>query len=177
MSRFGAIVVREIREAVPAVIFFLCVFHLIALTRAVLVNDFSASALRATTATISALIVAKSILVVDKLRVANIFSGRLVLHALWKALLFGAVAMAFRFVEEVVRLMVKHRGLADAAAQVRDRIPWPAFWVFQLWLFGALFLYCLARELIGVIGPANVRSMLWRPRAHARGAAARDARD
>ena len=50
MNRIGAVVVREIRATLPALIFFLCLFHLIVLTKAVIINDFDLSATRATAA-------------------------------------------------------------------------------------------------------------------------------
>ena len=169
MSRLRAVVVREIRAILPALIFFLCLFHLIFLTKAVLVSDFSLAALRATVATVGAIIVAKSILVVDKLPVARLFPGSLVLNALWKTLLFGVVALLFRLLEELIPLVAKHESLAKATTQLRDEVPWLQFGVFQLWLFGALFLYCLALELVRVAGPEKVKAMLWGPTVRASG--------
>ena len=52
MSKIGAIIAKEIREALPATIFFLFLFHLIALTKAVLLDDYSITSLRAAVATI-----------------------------------------------------------------------------------------------------------------------------
>jgi len=167
MSRFWAFVVREIRAILPAMIFFLCLFHMIALTRAVIVSDFSVTALRATVATVGALIVAKSILIVEKLPIADLFPGRLVLNALWKTLLFGVVTLLFRFIEELIPLISKHESLATATAQLSDEVSWPQFWVFQLWLFGALFLYCLALEFVRVAGAEKVKAMLWGPTVRA----------
>ena len=147
----------------PALIFFLCLFHLIFLTRAVILSDFSLAALRATVATVGALIVAKSILIVEKLPVAGLFPGKLVLNALWKALLFGVVVLLFRFLEELIPLISKHESLTTATAQISEEVSWPQFWVFQLWMFGALFLYCLAWELVRVTGAEKVKAMLWGP--------------
>lgn len=65
MSRIGAFVMKEIRGILPATILFLFLFHMIGLTKAVLLEDYSVNALRATTATIGALIVAKAILTVE----------------------------------------------------------------------------------------------------------------
>ena len=39
MGRIGAIVAKEIREALPATIFFLFLFHMIGLTKAVALED------------------------------------------------------------------------------------------------------------------------------------------
>jgi len=161
MSKIGAVVAKEIREAVPATIFFLWLFHMIALTRAVAVGDYSVTALRATVGTVGALIVAKAILIVEALPIARLFSSRLVFNALWKTLLFGVVALLFRFTEELIPLIGKHGDFVVATAELYQEISWPQFGVFQLWLFGALFLYCLAAELVRMVGPEKVKGMLW----------------
>ncbi len=163
MGKIGAVVLREIRAFLPALIFFLLLFHLIALTRAVSVRDFSMPALRATLATVGALIVAKSILVVEKLPVARLFPERLVVDALWKALLFGVVALLFRLIEELIPLVFKHQDVITAIAKLSDEVSWPQFWVFQLWFFAALFLYALAMGLVRVAGAGKVRAVLWGP--------------
>jgi hypothetical protein len=161
MRKIGTILAREIKEAVPPTIFFLWLFHLIALTRAVLLDDYSASALRATVATVGALIVAKAILLVEALPIARLFQSRLILNALWKTLLFGTVAMLFRFVEELIPL-IRHADSVVAALDALDEeIVWPQFWVFQLWLFSALLFYCLASELVRMVGAAKVGEMVF----------------
>lgn len=163
MGKIGAAVLRELRAILPALVFFLFLFHLIALTRAVTVRDFSFTALRATVATVGALIVAKSILVVERLPVARFFSERLVINAFWKAVLFGVVALLFRLIEEIVPLVVKHQDFLTAVARLSDEVPWPTFWVLQLWLFAALFLYSLVVEVARVAGAGKVRATLLGP--------------
>ena len=68
----------------------------------------------------------------------------------------------------VVPLIARHEGLGTAVAHGFDEIPWAEFWVFQVWLFGALFLYCLIWQLVRVAGADNVQRMLWSPTAEAR---------
>ncbi len=164
MNKIAAILVKEIREAIPAAIFFLWLFHMIALTKAVIVSDYSITALRATVATVGALIVAKAILVVENLPIARLFSGRLVFNALWKTLLFGAVALLFRFIEELIPLVPKHEGLVNAIVHLYDEVSWPQFWVFQLWLFSALLLYCFASDLARRVGADNIKGMIFGPK-------------
>ena len=148
----------------PATIFFLWFFHMIALTKAVIVSDYSITALRATVATVGALIVAKAILIVENLPVARLFSGRLVFNVLWKTLLFGAVALLFRFVEELIPLISKHEGLTSALVHIYQEVSWPQFWVFQLWLFSALLLYCFASDLARRVGAKNIKGMIFGPK-------------
>jgi hypothetical protein len=160
MKKIGAIVVREIREAVPATIFFLWLFHMIALTKAVTLGDYSITALRATVATVGALIVAKAILVVEALPISRIFSRQLWFHVLWKTLLFNVVVLIFRFLEEIIHLIRKHGDLSTAFARLFQEIVWPQFAVFQLWLFCGLFLYCVAAEIVRMVGAERVKAML-----------------
>ena len=69
---------------------------MIALTKAVALSDFSRSALRATTATVGALIVAKAILLVEAMPLSRRFARHRFMHILCKTLLFGTVALLFR---------------------------------------------------------------------------------
>jgi hypothetical protein len=159
MKRIGATMLREIREAVPATIFFLWLFHMIALTKAVTLGDYSITALRATVATVGALIVAKAILIVEALPISRIFSRQLWFHVLWKTLLFNVVVLIFRFIEEIIHLTRKHGDLSTAVAQLFREIAWPQFAVFQLWLFFGLFLYCVIAEIVRVVGVEKVKAM------------------
>lgn len=160
ISRIGGFIGKEFREALPATIFFLVLFHMIGLTKAVVLDDYSFTALRSAGSVIAALIVAKAILVVEALPVAGLFSNRPLLKILWKTLLYGVVALIFRFIEELIPLLSKYGGLVSAIKAMPAEICWGLFIVMALWILGGLFLYCLASELIRVIGPDNVRQAL-----------------
>ena len=161
VRKIGAVVAKEIREALPATIFFLFLFHMIALTKAVSLDDYSLTALRATGATVGALLVAKAILVVEALPIATLYAGQRVMHVLWKTLLYSMVVLLFRVVEEILPLVAKHGGLGPAAAAMYREVSWPLFGVLALWILGGLFLYCLASELVRAIGPDRVKEILF----------------
>lgn len=168
MKKIEAVVLKEIREALPATIFFLWLFHMIALTKAVSLGDYSFTALRATVATVGALIVAKAILVVEAMPISRIFSRQqLWYHVLWKTVLFNVVVLAFRFIEEIIPLVRKHESLSMGVAQLYQETVWPQFWVFQLWLFCALFLYCVAAEVVRDVGAGRIKAVLFGSRGNA----------
>ena len=167
MNRIKTALAKEIREAVPATLFFLWLFHLIALTKAVAIDDYSFTALRATFATVGALVVAKAILLVEALPLSRIFASRLWLQILWKSLLFNVVVLAFRFLEELYPFIRKHEGLAVAVARLYEETSWPHFWVFHAWLSSALLIYCAAAELIRSVGWGTVKGMLLGSKPHA----------
>jgi ABC-type polysaccharide transport system permease subunit len=158
------IVVKEIREALPATIFFLFLFHLIALTKAVSLDDFNITALRAVGATLGALIVGKAILTVEALPIARLFSDRMAVHVLWKTLLYGIMVLVFRIIEELIPLISKHGGLVQAAAAMYREVSWPLFGVLGLWILSGLFLYCLTDELVSVMGRSRVMQILFSAR-------------
>lgn len=161
MSGVWAIVAREIREAMPATIFFLLLFHLIGLTKAVVLDDFSLTALRAAGTTMGALIVAKAILLVEALPIARLSSNRLIVQVLWRTLLYGLVALLFRFLEELIPLVSKHGGLVTGTKAMLGEVSWPLFAVLALWILGGLFLYALASELVRAVGPDKVKGALF----------------
>jgi hypothetical protein len=155
------IVVKEVREALPATVFFLVLFHLIGLTKAVVLDEDNFSALRATGATIGALIVAKAILVVEALPFVKRMTGSLLRRAAWKTALYAAVVLLFRALEELIPLWSKYRSLGAAAKAMDSEVSWPLFWVLALWIAGGLFLYCLAAELVAAAGKEKVKSLLF----------------
>jgi len=159
MKKIGAVIVKEIREAIPATIFFLWLFHMIALTKAVTLGEYSFPALRATVATVGAVIVAKAILVVEAMPISRVFSRRLWSHVLWKTVLFNVVVLVFRFIEEIIHLMRKYGNFSTAIERLFDEIVWPQFAVFQLWLFFGLFFYCAIAEILRVVGANKVKAM------------------
>ena len=161
MRKLGAFVAKEVREVLPATILFLGLFHMIALTKAVALSDFSRSALRATTATVGALIVAKAILLVEALPISRGFSRNQVLPLLCKTLLFGTVALLFRFVEEIIELASKHGGVVAATKVIVHEISWPLFWVLALWVLGGLLVYTLASELMRAVGSEKVKEIFF----------------
>lgn len=161
MNRIVAVVGREVREALPPFLFFLVLFHMIALTKAAVIEDFDFTALRAAGATMGALIVAKAILLVEALPFASAFSGRRIVQVLWKTVLFSLVALAFRTLEEVVPLVLRHGGFVASSETIAAEVHWPLFAILALWVVGGLLLYCLAAELVREIGGSRVREILF----------------
>jgi len=164
-NKIKAIIAKEIREALPTTLFFLFLFHLIALTKAVVLDDYRITALRAAGAMVGALLVAKAILVVGALPIARRFAGRRVGQLLWKTLLYGMVVLLFRAVEELIPLAAKYGGVVPAATAMYHEVAWPVFGVLALWILSGLLLYCVASELVRAMGPDRVKELLFSPRS------------
>ena len=164
MGKIGAIVVKEIREALPATIFFLFLFHMIGFTKDVALDEYSFTALRSAGATLGALIVAKAILVVEALPMSRLSSGSRMTQIIWKTLLYGLMVLLFRFVEELIPYASKHGSLVSAVQAMFGEVSWVLFTVLALWILGGLFLYCLASELVQAVGPDRIKTVLFSAR-------------
>jgi hypothetical protein len=166
MGRIGAIVAKEIREALPATIFFIFLFHMIGLTKDAVLEDYSFTALRSAGATLGALIVAKAILLVDALPISRLSSTSRIYRVFWKTLMYGAMVLVFRFVEELITYLSKHNSLASAIQAMFGELSWPLFTILSLWVLGGLFLYCLTAELVRAIGMEKIREVLLSTQQH-----------
>src|SRR3954469_25315706 len=143
MHKVGMVIAKEFREILPPTILFLFLFHMIALTKAAMLNDFSITALHATSATVVALVVGKAILLMEALPLVRVHSSRLLTRVLLKTLLYGTVVLLFKFIEELIPLLLKHDGVLSAIQAMLSEIVWPLFDVLALWTFGGLVLYSL----------------------------------
>ncbi|MCU0620273.1 MAG: hypothetical protein MUC69_02080 [Gemmatimonadales bacterium] len=162
MSTAGAFIRKEVREMIPPFLFFLVVFHLMGLTRAVVREEYTFTALRAVGATIGALTVAKAVLVVDALPFARAFEERpLAWGIAWKSLLFGLIALAFHYLEELIPQVSRLGSLAAAQHHLRTEFSWPHFWLLQAWLWVTVVGYTTVSELAEYFGPERVRAALF----------------
>lgn len=162
MKKIVAFIRQEIYEALPAFIFFLGVFQLGRITRALVLEEVHVTVGTTTLAAVGALIVAKAILVADALPFANIFARRPLAYTIvWKSLIYGLITFAFRYLEELIPLARKYGGVGAGHERLLEEISWPHFWAVQLWVGFALLLYCTGAELVRILGKERFRTMLF----------------
>ena len=114
------------------------------------------------TATVGALIVAKVILVFNKLSFVNMFSGKPLLYSIiWKTFIFSLFTLLFRCVEELIPLVSKYGSLPSASQHLIHEVVWPHFWSLQIVLLVALLLFCSAVELIREIGAIRIKEIFF----------------
>jgi hypothetical protein len=169
MKRLGAWLVREFFEVLPPAIFFLLGFHMLALTRSLMLREYGVHVATAANATVGALLVAKVVLIADTLPFVNRFPEKpLAYNVAWKTAIYVAAALAVHYMEHLVPLWWRAGDLAAANEQLMNEIVWPHFWAIQIWIVVLLFMYCAMRELIRAIGPREVRRMFFGPVAATR---------
>lgn len=143
VKRAAYFLAHEFRRGLSVFAFFFVAFHMIALTKAVSVSGFSITWFSASVATIGALIIAKTVLLADNSRLANVFSQYGIAGILWKTLLFAVIATIFRLIEEGIHASVAHGGLRTGINAIASAFSEPYFVVVELWLLLLLFLFCL----------------------------------
>ena len=162
MNKIFRVIIREIKEAIPTFIFFFVAFHLVAITKMLMLMGYKITLTGSTVATIGALIVAKAVLLANKVPVVNLFQKKpLIFNVLWKTLIYGLLTFVFRYLEELIPLIVKHGSLINARVHLIGEISWPHFWAFQIWLMVALLLYCSFLELLSEFGAGKVKEVFF----------------
>lgn len=164
MEKFGRWVAREFREVLPPAIFFLLGFHMLTLTRSLMLREYGIHAATAAGATVGALLVAKVVLIADSFAVINRFPEKpLIYNVAWKTTIYVLASLVVHYLEHLVPLWWRLGDLGAANHRLMGEIVWPHFWAVQLWLVVLLFMYCAMRELIRAIGPHEVRRMFFGP--------------
>ena len=158
MKRIVRALKHELQEAIAPTIFFFIVFHLVAATKTLILEGYGVTPTGVAVATIGALIVAKAILIADKLFIINLFSGKpLILSVLWKTAIYAVLFLVFRFIEELIPLLSKGEGVGTGIDHLISEVSWPHFWAIQIWVMFALILYNVITELDGHLGAGSVR--------------------
>lgn len=168
MTKLLTVVAHEIREGIPAFLFFLVVFLLGRITRALTLDEYHITVGGTTVAVIGALMVAKAILVADALPLTKIFARRaLAFSIVWTSLVYFTITFAFHYLEELVPLWRKYGGVVAAHERLLEEVSWPHFWVVQLWVAFSLLCYCTGVELVRAIGKDRVRALFFGARGSA----------
>ena len=69
---------------------------------------------------------------------------------------FGIIIFLFLLIEELFHQSLKYGGIAVGYRHLRTDVIWPAFWSREIWLTILLLFYCVAAELVRVIGSEKV---------------------
>ena len=162
MSNVWAKVKHEIREAIPPAIFFLISFHIIVLSRALMLREYGVQVSALAGATVGALLIAKVVLVADMLPIINRFPDRpLIYNVLWKTVIYVVASMFVHYLEHLVPAWWHEGSFRAANEHLWSKLVWPHFWAIQLWLVVLIFIYCVARELVRVIGRDRVNQIMF----------------
>ena len=105
-SRLLAFVIKELREVVPPTVFFAVGFNLVVLTTDLILADYLVSFGSFMVATITALVVGKSVLVANAMPFLRRFdTAPMIQPVLFKTIVYWAVVFLVRFLEKLVEYL------------------------------------------------------------------------
>jgi len=153
---------HEFHEVLPPTIFFLITFHIILLDRALMLREYGLRLASVGAAAVMALLVAKVVLVADKLPFINRFPEKpLIYNVVWKTVIYVVASLLVHYLEHLIPLWWRGGNFLEANDDLWREIVWPHFWAVQMWLTVLLFVYCAARELIRIIGRDRIAGMFF----------------
>ena len=163
MSKFLTRAKEEFFEVLPTTVFFFFAFHVLALTNALMLREHGIDIANQAAATIGALLVAKVVLVADKLPWINRFPNKpLMYNVAWKTLMYVACTVVVRIVEHLLPFLFEGESFGSATQHVLGEVVWPHFWAIQIWLLVLFFIFSAGRELVRVLGSEQVIAMYFR---------------
>lgn len=163
MGKVFVFVKKEMREVIPPTLFFFVAFHILAVTRALMLREQGVEVATMAGATVAALVVGKVLLVADHLPFIDRFPERpLVYNIVWKTLVYLLASIVVRLVEHLVQMWPEGEGLSGAFHHLLEEVSWPRFLAVQIWLFVLLLVYTASRELIRAVGRERVLDMTFR---------------
>ncbi|MBS1187738.1 MAG: uncharacterized protein H6R04_1756 [Burkholderiaceae bacterium] len=153
---------RNYLELLPPAIFFLIAFSLILVTKRLVLSQYGISWAGFGSAVVGAFMVAKVVVVVDKLPFTHKFSDRKLIYiAFWKSLIYLLAALLVQYLERIIPLLRKLGSFAAANQSFLAETIWPHFWLIQIWLVVLLLVFSAQRELIRAIGRDKVMQMFF----------------
>jgi hypothetical protein len=144
---------RELFEIIPPTIFFFVAFNVITFTKGLMLEQYGIKFSGFAAATVGALIVAKVVLIADKIPFINKYPDKpLIYNVVWKTGIYIAVALVVRFLEYLIPLWWQYRNLSFATEHLWGEIIWAHFWVIHIWLTCLFFVYVSFREFARAVG-------------------------
>lgn len=164
MSTMGEKLGHEVKALIPVILFFLVAFELLALTQALMLEEYGQRVWTFAAAAIGALVVAKVVVIADHFKFLNRFPERpLLYNVAWKTAIYFVASLAFHYAEHLVHAWRKAGSFARANRVLFEEIHWPHLVVVQMWLLILLIVFCTVRELVRVLGPDKVARLFGSP--------------
>jgi hypothetical protein len=165
-GRTGHVVGHAIRHMLPPTIYFFIAFNLIVFTTNLMVHEYWFHAAAFVIASTTALIVGKSVVVADQIRLIDRFRGApLIQPILYKTIFYTLVVFVVRLVERFIHLVLDDRGLGPSFHAFVLDFSWRRFVAIQIWIFVCFLLYVTATELSYLLGEGQLFRLFFRHRS------------
>jgi len=165
-SRLLAFVVKELREVLPPTVFFVLGFNLIVLTTDLILADYLVSFASFMVATMSALVVGKSVLLANAMPFLRRFdTAPMIRPVLFKTIVYWAVVFLVRFLEKLVEYLIAGGTLSGIPEHVATHFTWHRFAAVQIWIFVLFLIYTSFEELNARLGDGELTKIFFTGRS------------
>ncbi|MFZ0504163.1 MAG: hypothetical protein WAM44_10655 [Chthoniobacterales bacterium] len=171
MSKSGltTFVMKELREIVPPTVFFAVGFNLIVLTTNLILADYLTSFGSFIVATVTALIVGKSVLVANAIPFLRRFdTAPLIRPVLFKTIVYWAVVFLVRFLEKLFEYLFAGGSVSAIPDYLATHFTWHRFAAIQIWIFVLFLIYTSVEELNARLGDGELVKIFFTKRSSER---------
>jgi hypothetical protein len=168
MSNSGitAFLIKELKEVVPPTVFFAIGFNLIVLTTDLILADYLRTFASFLVATMTAIVVGKSVLVADAIPLLRRFDrAPLILAVLFKTVLYWAMVFLVRFLEKLVEYLFAGGKVTGILEYVTTHFRWHRFAAIQIWIFVLFLVYTSMVQLNAVLGDGGLAKIFFAKRS------------
>ena len=161
--RFAAWILHELRGALPPTIFFFIGFNFIILTTNLLVADYAVAVSNFMLATVAALVVGKAVITANAMPFLKLFDrAPLIQPILFKTTIYWIATFFARLAERFVHFsIVEGNRPGEFVAYLISDFSWERFSAISLWIFALFLIYVTAAEFSQLLGPAEMRRLLF----------------
>ncbi len=160
--RIGAKILRELRSALPPTIFFFVGFNFIVLTTNLLVASYAVAVSSFMLATVAALVVGKAVITANSMPFLKIFDrAPLIQPILFKTAIYWIAVFFARLGERFLHFLIDGNSPLDFGEHLIADFSWHRFIAISLWIFVLFLIYVTAAEFSQLIGPAEMRRLIF----------------
>jgi hypothetical protein len=160
--RIGGRILRELRSALPPTLFFFVGFNFIVLTTNLLVASYAVAVSSFMLATVAALVVGKAVITANSMPFLKIFDrAPLIQPILFKTAVYWIAVFFARLGERFLHFLVDGNSPLEFGEHLIADFSWDRFIAISLWIFVLFLIYVTAAEFSHLIGPAEMRRLIF----------------
>jgi hypothetical protein len=160
--RVRAFVIKEIKELLPPIVFFVVGFNLVELTTQLVLDDYLARFANYFVATMAALVVGKAVLLANLVPFMRRFdTGPLIRPILLKTVVYTFIVFLVRLLEKIVEYWFSGGTLARIPDYVAHHFSWHWHAAVQIWIFVLFLIHTSVNELGARMGHGELSRILF----------------
>jgi hypothetical protein len=164
MSKLSTKLKEEFFKILPPTIFFFVALHIVAFIHALMLKKTGIAPSSSVSIAVAALILGKAVLIADMLPMINRFPNKpLIYNVAWKTVIYWLISVAIHYVERLIEFWRQTGSFVAGNEKLLAEIIWPHFWAIQIILFVLIAAYCMAHELVRVIGREKALRIFFGP--------------